>query len=439
MRTPESFSDWNAVPIEPRSRLYTLEPYQSHDGLREGLLSYLVRLARAHCLRPRDLIRLVLADGSPDIKRLCYNSFYVEYANTVNGLGRYARLIADRLNELTGRQDLDELTMLPWSQLVPDKSECFIARTRRWCPQCLDEQLHELREVFWPLAWSLESYRTCHRHSMPMQEHCPHCGSTQDFVPSVLSLMHCGKCGGSLAEYGELHNTEIGTERTIVELLRNPNVAKSHDLKASFKAELRKVVDSRFDGNRAAMCRAMHWNAWALKGWLDQDKKVSFPKLIDLLSTHSLLVPGVESHSLERVSVNSSTNQWKRSPRPILTLTQRAKIRDEMHRLLRTSETTTLSKITRTTGLSRSTLRYWFPNECNEVTTHRKKSMESSARLTELERENVVRRAFDDLISQGYQVTRRAVDRQIRKAGLTLARPEVRKVFERVRQSSDLG
>lgn len=434
MRTPESFSDGNAVPIEQRSRLYTLEPYQSHDGLREGLLSYLVRLARAHCVRPRDLVRLVLADGRPDIKRLCYNSFYVEYANTVNGLGRYAHLIAGRLNELTGGQDLDELTMLPWSELIPEKSECFIARARRWCPHCFNEQLLEQRDVFWPLAWSLENYRICHKHSIPMQENCPHCGSTQDFVPSVPSLMHCRKCGGSLAEYGELQKTEVGIERTIVELLRNADVAKCNDLKASFDAALRQVIKSRFDDNRAAMCRAMHWNAWALNGWLDHGRKVSFPKLIELMSKLNLTIPGIESNAGTTVDTTNPTfRQWKRSSRPLLTVARRAEIRKVLHDVLHDAVAPSISTAARTLGITRSTLRYWFPAEYKAIATRRKIALESVAKESLLIQEQIVKNALSDLRSQGYQVTRRAVDCRIRREGLILARPDVRKVFERLR------
>lgn len=116
----------------PRTHLYKLAPLCSKSGLTEGLISYLVRLSRAHCVRPRDLVRLVLASGRPDIASLCNNSFYVEYANTING--KYAEFLTMRLNGLTGMEDLDELTMLLRADLVPEQSEGFIARNRCRCP-----------------------------------------------------------------------------------------------------------------------------------------------------------------------------------------------------------------------------------------------------------------------------------------------------------------
>ncbi len=46
------------VAVPPRSRLYGLDPIGMDTPAWEGLISYLVRLARAHCVSPRDLIRL---------------------------------------------------------------------------------------------------------------------------------------------------------------------------------------------------------------------------------------------------------------------------------------------------------------------------------------------------------------------------------------------
>lgn len=64
--------------------------------------------------------------------------------------------------------------------------------------------------------------------------------------------------------------------------------------------------------------------------------------------------------------------------------------------------------------------------------------MESSAQHARFVQEQIIQRAFDDLSNGGHLVTRRAVDQRIRKAGLILARPAVRKIFERLRQGSAL-
>jgi len=430
----DEFSDNDDVRVPGRTVLYNIEPLIMGSGLREGLISYLVRLSRAHCLRPRDLIRLVLAVGEADIARLCYNSFYAEYANTINGLGRYARLFSDRLNTLTGRQDLDELTMLPWAELIPEQSEGFIARHRRWCPHCMADQLVEHGEVFAPLAWSLEHYRNCAIHATPMQSQCPHCGQHQDIIPNAPTLSHCCKCGGSLALSPDAEKLEVIRETLIIELLSNPHKAKEGDLQSNFQVALRRLIDERYAGNRAAMCSELKWNSWGLKGWLDKGQRVSFPKLIQLMSTHRLQIPGLCCDTAATRGADISLGQLNnRSKRPMLSATTKARIQKVLHQELQVTEPQSITDVARAVDLTRSALRYWFSAECQEISKRRKRILERTSRKAKLARHATLLYAMTELRRLGQPITRRAVDRGIRGAGLALARPEIRQTFNELK------
>ena len=416
--------------IPSRTVLYNIDPVGVSFGLREGLISYMVRLARAHSVRPRDLIRLVVAKGHAEIARLCYNSFYAEYANTVNGLGKYARLFSERMNSLTGRHDLDELTMFPWADLIPDQSEGFIARHRRWCPQCMADQIAEHGESFDPLVWSLDQYRNCTIHGMPLQSHCPHCGQLQDFIPSLPTLDQCCKCGGSLAVRGATCGGDISRETLVVSLVNALHNAKKSNLKVEFQRELHRVVNEQYVGNRAALCRALKWNPWALKGWLDRKQRVSFPKLIELMSTHDLRIPGLGWTGSS--SKGASTNLGKlskRSMRPMLSSVELCALQNTLKLELLAKEPRSISVVARNAGLTRSALRYWFPEECVAIVNLRKSIRDCHAIQARQARHSIVLRAVCELRRQGLPVTRRAIDRSIRSTGLALARPEIRQAF----------
>lgn len=420
----DSVSDADNV-IPERTRLYNLQPEKTLEGLNEGLISYLVRLAREHCVRPRDLIRLVLADGKPEISCLCYNSFYAEYANTVNGLGKYAALFASRLNELTGRNDLDELTMLSWRDLIPEQSENFIARHRRWCPACLAAGGND---AFAPMVWSLEQYRCCTVHAVDMVECCPHCQRQQSFIPSMPALSLCDYCGKSLASIcTKKSKVDVSVEQLIIQLMRYPARLKGRDLKAEFKTYLCQQIDQAFAGNRAAFCRSMGWNAWAVKGWINDGQRISFPKLLKLYSSH---VHSVTQFQRQAASAGEN-DASQRARRPLLESTAKIQIRKILDAELGVSAPRPLDGISKELGLTRSALRYWFPEECSRLTELRRKQRNIEAAEAHLVLESAVSNAIYELKQAGLTISRRAVEAKIKNTGLVMARPEVREVYRR--------
>lgn len=420
----DSVSDADDV-IPHRTRLYNLQPEKTPEGLNEGLISYLVRLAREHCVRPRDLIRLVLADDRPEISCLCYNSFYAGYANTINGLGKYATLFATRLNELTGRNDLDELTMLPWQSLIPEQSENFIARRRRWCPACLAAGGND---AFAPMVWSLERYRCCIVHAVEMVDCCPHCQRPQSFIPSTPALSLCDYCGKNLASICmEKSKADTSVERLISQLMQHPECLKGRDLKAEFKAYLCQLIDQAFAGNRAAFCRSMSWNAWAVKGWINDSQRISFPKLLKLYSLHTHYVAQFARQAAGAGEIDAS----QRARRPLLGNAAKTQIRRILDTELGASNPRPLDGISKELGMTRSALRYWFPEECSRLTELRRKQRSIDAVRAQLIRESVVSNAVNELRQAGLPISRRSVEAKIKGTGLVLARPEVREVYRR--------
>ncbi len=193
-RTVESFGDDFAENMLPT--LYPLKMEGSPEAP-EGLLSWVVGLAQAHCLGPRSMIKHLLSEHERYREIWSGSAFFERDSGTVNGLGPYAQMMSDVL-EAVGAQSVTDMTLLSLSHLLPRNGEGLLARRPRWCPACMCEQARAGRRLHFPLVWSLEYYRVCHIHRTMLSEHCPACGSQQTYLPSYPSLAHCSACGESI-------------------------------------------------------------------------------------------------------------------------------------------------------------------------------------------------------------------------------------------------
>jgi len=157
---PSSFEQ--VIPSAERAtRLYRIVPADFKSWGRESLISFIVRLSREHLVNPRLLIQRVFTEADPQIALIAKNRFYLKDSRTINAVGEYARLFSDTTGWLTGHRTLDELTLLPWKDVLPENGEAMTAKRLKWCPCCLAEQALTLGYNYHPLVWSLELYRVC--------------------------------------------------------------------------------------------------------------------------------------------------------------------------------------------------------------------------------------------------------------------------------------
>ncbi|MQA38508.1 TniQ family protein [Rugamonas aquatica] len=428
----------SGMPKLNRSVLYNIVPMQMNSHRQESLTSYLIRLARAHCISPRDLIKYVFGKEDAAIRKLADNTFYTRYAATINGLGRNAKLLAAAANQLTSRTDLHILTMLPWADIIPEQSEGFIARRPRWCPMCFHDQLNENNETYTPLLWALTPYRRCVVHGCAIEETCACCGKAQAFVPRIADASICDHCRTSLARSNDasaILNSHVDANRTqgyeeILEAMLHEQTRVQKTVKRDFLCNtLKCIVTEQFQGKRAGLCHAMGWNKWALNGWLDKGERVSLPKLLQL--GHGFSTPVVDLCA-GRTGPSLRPPQSKvgqvvsRARRPQLTQQQRGQYFRELDtKVSRESFTTSMREAGLPYGLGRSALRYWFPDLCQRISERRTRAFRLAAQSAAAERVRFVRAAVATLVSAGIDPTRRKVDQEIKKHGLALARPEI--------------
>lgn len=188
------------LPAPPtHSRLYALEPLRMGTLHVESLTSYMARLAEAHSVSLRSLVKQELL---PLLKREylsnssfhCLDSFWVEAARALNGTGVLAKDWARSLECLTLRRDLQFLTLLPWATVLTQQR--LLRLTRAWCPDCFTEWQTAGQPIYEPLLWNVNTVSVCSRHQRSLLERCPYpdCRATLSVLASHLRPGYCSKC-----------------------------------------------------------------------------------------------------------------------------------------------------------------------------------------------------------------------------------------------------
>jgi hypothetical protein len=127
-----------AIGLAPRSALYNIEPIGIGTPLVESLTSYVTRLAAAHSIHVGTFVRHIILGnfGRQYLARgpRLAGTFWRK-SLALNGTGSWAADMVKVLEALTRRNDLRQLTLLSWHEVISHRG--LLRRTRAWCPQCL--------------------------------------------------------------------------------------------------------------------------------------------------------------------------------------------------------------------------------------------------------------------------------------------------------------
>lgn len=210
-RSPRSFlsplSPLSSSSLPALTRLYHLEPMGMGGPLAESLVSYIARLAAAHCVAP---MRLIVDEIAPCAgKRYAHNrrvtqQFFADWRHTLAlcGSGPVARDWTRALEHLTGRSDLAQLTLAPLNQIVTVPTAASFRRERTWCPVCYDQWRTEGTALYAPLLWMMRSVMRCPIHHIPLAMRCPNtgCGQTARWLVGQYHQGRCPACDSWLGQ-----------------------------------------------------------------------------------------------------------------------------------------------------------------------------------------------------------------------------------------------
>ncbi len=202
--------------IPKRSRLYHLEPIAVRTPQVEGLVSYICRLAEAHCVSPGILLNKAIL---PAFRNNYSTGFERAYAIQVDGNDAFVSSIAkpvyrknpneygllawqylEGLKLLTLRLDLQSLVIPPNANIILGKTtgQELGRDLRAWCPECFHDWHSTQQPIHEPLLWSVAVVYVCPIHFKPLQFHCPHCRKAQRPFTARMHVARCSQCSGWL-------------------------------------------------------------------------------------------------------------------------------------------------------------------------------------------------------------------------------------------------
>jgi transcriptional regulator with XRE-family HTH domain/ribosomal protein S27E len=427
--------------------LYALRREGSSESP-EGLLSWVVGLAHAHCLGPRTLVKYLLEQSERHADFWSDTAFFERHCATVNGLGRYALTMLDAL----GRPSPSKaqcMTLLGLAHLLPFNGEGLLARNPRWCPACLCDQARKGQRAHHPLVWSFEHYRVCHVHQGFMSERCPACGAEQAFLPIYPSLLHCNACGESMIvrppgsadlEVASSHEGISAFDRwsasALVDLVsRIPELQRAGSL-AQMQQNLVDLAASLTQGNRKGLCEALGLQPRAINGWLNKDERPSLGLLLrfchglNLLPADLFLANDAIRHA-ERPKP-AQTPSSDRQERPMLGYRQREMLQRQLDLILETpSDYRGLAAVAHQLGLTRHALKYWFPGQSKEIVLKRRMAESRTLERRYQADHEYLQQVLTKLVASRVYPSRRKVERMLSQRQLSLMRPDLYTAYRR--------
>ncbi len=420
----------------PRSRLFGLEPIGIGTPECEGLISYLVRLARAHCMTPRDLIRLEFIWRYGRQEGIRSSGFFKEYSKTLNSVGEYASGFVRIAEELNGRNDLRFLTMLPWRGVIPEVGTGLLAPAPKWCRQCLAEQRDSKQERFSPLAWSLDLYRVCEAHGTGMTDRCPRCARKQPFIPRLPMQDHCDYCGCWLGVQKNFDEAVTPTEReiwlakAIGDMVSHGSYADEHVTQQRLQHILSGFVADYAEGEKRRLSRMLGLTETSMACWIVKRKKPLFPQLLDVCHQFGLLPMDMFNGIQPRVipCTGNKLKLFRICGRQGVAVQERERLRMKLADIANDpSDYRSLTEVSSVLGASKNYLIYWFRDLCTTVTEKYREERRQQVQAKWEVEEQRVKDEVAKMCSEGIYPSRKRVDAAI--SPLSLHRERLRRAY----------
>lgn len=421
--------------LASRTTLYRLEPIGLGSGARESLTSYLERLADAHCVSPR-----VLADVPTlgERTRKKFKSGSVLWSPCFNGGGVTSLEWVVVFGRLTGRTDLQALTLAPLDQIVNQTH--LMGRHRRWCPECL-RMAESSGIVYTQLLWEIACVTACPLHEIEITGACS-CNLT--FDPRrrpKRSPGWCPRCGRLLSQVLPRRKAcpdEVRIAQLTYELLAQPRFDQGGWVKSADRSRvfLESIIVRHFSGKAAWLAKSLGVSKGCLHGWMKGNHRPSLAWLIALAGRWGCSVANIldgDAHATQAPSdpfLRRRRNSVLKVPQA-----QHGKIAEHLAKVLADPDAPSLKVVALQLGINYDFLRNYFPEQAAAIVARHRAQQNAQKVTRQAALLAEIRTRAEQLAAEGIWPTRyRAMKGIALRVRYVELLPEVNAVLEDVRQ-----
>ncbi len=373
--------------IPPRSRLYSLAPYEIGTVFRESLTSYINRLGWTHHISPRAFVaEMILPHLTKDLGlRLPAAAAFGAYgAMSLNGTGELVSAGVARLKHLTMRTDLHLLTLPWWVGDLPCRGH--LRETPAWCPLCLAEWRTHGQPLYQPLLWMFHIVTLCPHHRTPLMDQCSYCQKPQMILATDNTQPGaCTSCGMFLGEDTRSFSGEPGNENllawqtwvlSVLEELQTVSLVEGPIQWSSFFRHLAHYLKEHQAYSKLARITGI--TRQALHRWVNNDDPYAptFQTLLKfcyVCKVTPLQVMRNQLDHLQQVGERGTRDDSSLPQRPMRRVVDRERCQALLQAVLDgREEPLGISQVAQRLGYDEHSLMQHFPQDCAEITRRAK-------------------------------------------------------------------
>jgi len=388
----------SAMPV--RSTLYRLLPISMETAERESLSSYFCRLADAHCISPFQLADMadlsIMGHSKSRWSRRAWQD------PQFNGAGEVPRIWTALLEGMTSVQSLDRLTVLQLHDVVGPVG--LIAKEKRWCPICLDEDSqHGL--PYGRLLWEIAVVTACPSHAVKLVKECS-CSPEQRHTRMQAKYLHhiCKFCGGDLSACSPPVKAADDREKIVAQLISRFLESAYFNVpvqRSSFSKSLATLIDHNFDGKAAWLVQALGVSKVTVGEWLHEVRPPSLARVVQIAQAAQCPVVDLFAGDTRGLSMHSSRAPRRSNNKRLRTKVDKRHVQDELQKYLAESEPISAAEASRRLGVSQRYLYLWFNSVTKELASRRYVFLAERAKAAVREREVRYRTTAQSLLANG--------------------------------------
>ncbi len=258
----------------------------------ECLTSYLIRLSAVHKVYPSSLLSYIVAPVLNkeflinSVKR-GGNRFY-DGARTINAFEQNAIDMVTVLENLTGVQHLDQLTLIGLKEVIP--SRYLLKKQLSWCPACYEEQMNNEESHYNPLLWNIEVVKICLKHKCRLEIHCPSCYKNLPILHRKSQNGYCAYCnkwlGIKKSSDQDSRNLDINSKITLMaeQFIEHKEKISILGNRQQIIKNLNYLVETYEQGNLQRFAKNLNLAKTTLWDWCKGKVLPPLPRILEICS-----------------------------------------------------------------------------------------------------------------------------------------------------------